>query len=264
MICFFFDIVANFRTGILDHVTGKVRYSKKLIAKSYLRGWFFIDFISTFPFEVAMSLVSSGSGDSTAYLTAKLARVTKALRLIKLLRLRKLGQVFSTAEDRVFINQAVISLLKVVLTVLFVSHIMACIWFYIAMDNLEESWAAPFSDEDLPRKDLLQYLAAVYWSLSTMTTVGYGDIHAVNDKERLVSIFVMVISVSVFGYVIGNIANLVENLDASGRMRRQRLTTIKEYLISRELPKASCIAIRDHFEYYYGKRSVFNSLRPAC
>jgi hypothetical protein len=37
-----------------------------------------------------------------------------------------------------------------------------------------------------------QYLISVYWVVTTMTTVGYGDISAVNGYERGFSIFVMV------------------------------------------------------------------------
>lgn len=258
-VLFFLDIVANFRTGFTDPKTGNVRYQKKLIAKNYLKGSFFIDCISTCPFEHLVPLFSGAEAvDAAALRTAKLARVFKIARL---LRLRKLKQIMNRAEDRSLVNPSAIELLKVVLGVLFVSHIMACLWFYCAYEDLENSWAAQFSDEtqhDPALIPLLQYVASIYWSLSTMTTVGYGDIVAVNDTERLVSIFVMVISVSVFGYVIGNIATLVENLNAEGRLRNQQMTMIKEYLISRRLPKAVMTSVREHFEYFYAKRSVFD------
>ena len=41
---------------------------------------------------------------------------------------------------------------------------------------------------------------SLYWAFATMTTVGYGDVSAVNDTERIVSIFLMVIGVTLFGY----------------------------------------------------------------
>jgi len=68
----------------------------------------------------------------------------------------------------------------------------------------------------------------------------------------------MVIGVSIFGYVIGNITSLVDNLNASGRMYSERMTIIKEYIIVRNLPKHIGKRILDHFEYFYRQRSVFD------
>ena len=35
------------------------------------------------------------------------------------------------------------------------------------------------------------YLGAFYYSLTTMTTVGYGDVHPYSNLERIVAMFLM-------------------------------------------------------------------------
>ena len=67
--------------------------------------------------------------------------------------------------------------------------------------------------------------------------MGYGDIDPKTKVEIVIAMFVMVIGVVMFGYVIGNITALVDNLDASSRMQSERLTSVKEYIIARSIPK---------------------------
>lgn len=42
-----------------------------------------------------------------------------------------------------------------------------------------------------------------------MTTVGYGDLHAVNTVEMIFSIFYMLFNLGLTAYLIGNMTNLV-------------------------------------------------------
>ena len=44
-----------------------------------------------------------------------------------------------------------------------------------------------------------------------MTTVGYGDIHPVNEQEKLFGIFSMIFACGVFAYTVGSIGNFIQN-----------------------------------------------------
>lgn len=71
----------------------------------------------------------------------------------------------------------------------------------------------------------------------------------------------MAVGVSFFGYVMGTIATLVTNLNVSAALYDKRMTIVKEYILSRQVPKYMNKKIRDHFEYYYQNRSVFKERR---
>ncbi|GLD92711.1 hypothetical protein PINS_up001290 [Pythium insidiosum] len=254
---FFADIVLNFLTG-LRLPAGEITYHAPTIARAYLRGWFVVDFFSTIPFDSLSSWFGVASTSTQALEGAKLLRGLKVLRLFKLARIRKVGNMFSSLEDGIYTNQSLLSLIKLALTMLFLSHLVACMWFAVG-DARADSWitAADLDDDNHQSLALLQYLASMYWAIVTMVTIGYGDIVPTNNLERVVNIAVMAFGVSFFGYVVGTISSLVANLDVAAAQHEQRMLLIKEYILSRAIPKPLSRRLRDHFEYYYQNRSVF-------
>lgn len=52
-------------------------------------------------------------------------------------------------------------------------------------------------------------LNSVYWVVTTITTVGYGDVTPTHDFTKILAMFLMVIGVAVMGYVNGVIISAV-------------------------------------------------------
>ena len=76
------DLLLNLRTAIITQ-DGELLYQKSDIAKSYLRGWFPIDFVSCLPF----GYIPYMTGDSEGGASNKATRMLRMFRLLKLLRL---------------------------------------------------------------------------------------------------------------------------------------------------------------------------------
>lgn len=56
-------------------------------------------------------------------------------------------------------------------------------------------------------------MTALYWSIASLTTIGYGDVVASTPGERLCAVIVMVIGASMYAYTVGVASSIVSNLD---------------------------------------------------
>lgn len=85
---FLFDILVNFRTGVLrnDYID-EIILEPKEIAKNYLKTWFFVDIVSSIPLDYIFLLIKQ-SGEK--YQLVRTGRALKVLRLVKLLSLLRL------------------------------------------------------------------------------------------------------------------------------------------------------------------------------
>ena len=67
---------------------------------------------------------------------------------------------------------------------------------------------------------------------------------AANDNERIYAIFGMLVGATVFGYVIGNVTVMMENIDMQSAFYREKMDRVKEYLRDRRFPVATALASR--------------------
>ena len=58
-----------------------------------------------------------------------------------------------------------------------------------------------------------QYCHAMYFTVTTMTTVGYGDMSGSNSPERIFCIVLMVVGVIVFTFISGAISSVLATID---------------------------------------------------
>ena len=53
------------------------------------------------------------------------------------------------------------------------------------------------------------YITAIYFTVTTCVTVGYGDITAANTTERFICIVIMIGGVLAFSFITGAFANII-------------------------------------------------------
>lgn len=121
---------------------------------------------------------------------------------------------------------------------------MACNWYFTAMidDFGPETWVARkgYVDSDIGT----QYLAALYWSITTMSTVGYGDITALTETEMILSILWMIIGVVFFSLVIGSLSSMIANMDHKEAALQEKISFILDFSKAANLKKDLTLRLR--------------------
>ncbi|XP_057431846.1 potassium channel AKT2/3-like [Lotus japonicus] len=83
---------------------------------------------------------------------------------------------------------------------------------------------------------VIRYISAIYWSITTMTTVGYGDLHDVNTMEMIFIIFYMLFNLGLTAYLIGNMTNLVVEGTRRTMEFRNSIETASNFVCRNRLP----------------------------
>jgi hypothetical protein len=60
----------------------------------------------------------------------------------------------------------------------------------------------------------------MYWALSTLATVGYGDISARTPQEQIFAMVMMLLGVSWYAYVVSCMSAIMQSFDAQNKVRR--------------------------------------------
>lgn len=94
---------------------------------------------------------------------------------------------------------------------LFAVHCAGCLNYLIAdrYPDSTKTWIGAVNPNFKEESLWIRYVTSIYWSITTLTTTGYGDLHAENPREMLFDIFYMLFNLGLTAYIIGNMTNLV-------------------------------------------------------
>eukprot|EP00931_Biecheleriopsis_adriatica_P062688 TRINITY_DN37833_c0_g1_i1.p1 TRINITY_DN37833_c0_g1~~TRINITY_DN37833_c0_g1_i1.p1 ORF type:complete len:780 (-),score=165.94 TRINITY_DN37833_c0_g1_i1:320-2602(-) len=251
-VLFLVDVAINFRTTFIDRDEIVVTNGKKM-AVNYLKTWFCLDFVSSMPWDAVTAGLLPSLQAARLLKVGKIAKVFKLLRLGKVIKSLASSEFLEMLEDQFSpkASQTAGRLINLVVVTMVVCHWLACC--LAAFDNgVFEKY---FGDTSASSDD--KYVAALYWAVTTLTTVGYGDIIPTSTEERGYSMVAMMIGSSFYGYIIGCITSVITDMDIDKRTFNERMEVIQAWLDFHDrMPAILRRRIRRHFKEQYRNRTI--------
>ncbi|CAM9734706.1 unnamed protein product [Ectocarpus fasciculatus] len=243
------DIILCFNSAYFEEDV--LVYKRATIARNYVSTWFGPDVLGTVPFA---SLVGIFITTVDSLQSVKFLRLVRVFRLLKLMRILRLNRKMAKVDFSRRLNPSIVRLIKLLGKIVFAGHLLGCTWFMVDecdVDGGDDMWKFCGGDS-LASK----YLASLYWTIATLMSVGYGDISANTNQERMFALMTMVIGSTAFGFIIAMVTVIVETMDPQATAKNAKMEEVREYMGVRKLPKGLQLRMRKHFDHVYRNTST--------
>ncbi|CAI9761053.1 unnamed protein product [Fraxinus pennsylvanica] len=99
----------------------------------------------------------------------------------------------------------------------FAVHCAGCFYYLLAAHyhDPKKTWIGAVMDDFLHQSIWDRYVTAIYWSITTLTTMGYGDLHAENMREMIFNIFYMLFNFGLIAYLKDTLDSLPKAIRSS-------------------------------------------------
>uniref|UniRef100_A0A8C4EXQ9 Potassium voltage-gated channel, subfamily H (eag-related), member 5b n=1 Tax=Dicentrarchus labrax TaxID=13489 RepID=A0A8C4EXQ9_DICLA len=280
-VIFLVDIVLNFHTTFVGP-GGEVISDPKLIRMNYLKTWFVIDLLSCLPYDIINAFENVDEVRSF-WMTLSVV-ISSSLRLpppgpppqgisslfssLKVVRLLRLGRVARKLDHYLEYGAAVLVLLVCVFGL--VAHWLACIWYSIgdyevideATNKIKmDSWlyqlaigiGSPYRFnasgsgqwEGGPGKYSL-YITSLYFTMTSLTTIGFGNIAPTTDGEKIFSVAMMMVGSLLYATIFGNVTTIFQQMYANTNRYHEMLNNVRDFLKLYQVPKGLSERVMDY------------------
>ncbi|XP_028267448.1 potassium voltage-gated channel subfamily H member 6a [Parambassis ranga] len=253
-VMFIVDILINFRTTYVNH-NDEVVSRPGRIAQHYFKGWFLIDIVAAIPFDLL--IFRSGSEEPQ---TTTLIGLLKTARLLRLVRVaRKLDRYSEYGAAVLFLLMCTFAL---------IAHWLACIWYAIGnvertgsahiggmkigwLDNLADQIGKNYNDSDAKSGPSIKdkYVTALYFTFSSLTSVGFGNVSPNTNPEKIFSICVMLIGSLMYASIFGNVSAIIQRLYSGTARYHTQMLRVKEFIRFHQIPGGLRQRLEEYFQH---------------
>ncbi|CAH8826210.1 unnamed protein product [Trichobilharzia szidati] len=211
--------------------------------------------ISNYTQEIISSFDGNKYYDSKAFMKFNLISLLQMMKLARLLRLARLIQKITRLSQ-----YSVIVLGLLMFSFALVAHWCACIWYVIGLSEVDGSdigWL-----KDLARRlktpfglnrsggpsEGSKYFTALYFTCSSLTSVGFGNVSANTTNEKIFAICIMLLGALMHAAVFGNVTAIIQRMYARRTTFQSKVQDLKEFIEVHRIPKSLKNRMEDFFQ----------------
>lgn len=169
-----------------------------------------------------------------------------SLLLFNLLAARHVRHIKDILDNFAHLQPMTYRLVPIFVMMPLLLHMISCGWIALGSGT-----AGGEADK------VLEYVKAVYWAFTTLTTVGYGDISAKTIPQMLFTCGVQVTGVGVFGFILSNVASLLARRDAAREHHMDNLDKVENFMNSHRIPLDTRSKVRSYYHYMWKNKKGY-------
>ena len=222
----------------------------------YATSWLLFDIISVFPFEYT-SLFEGNVN--------YLAKLPKIIKLVKIIRLIKLsGQLKNNIKiKKIFLknalNKQLLEFITFILIIILFTHITGCLWYFLIKLQTGENWLNTFFDENYIPTDNEIYWLSFYWAISTICTVGFGDVVPITLMEKIFNVIWIGVGVGFYSYIVGTLSTILRNMTKRKSIISSRFFFLNEINKEKNIDKKILEKFTIYLEYLEQNKKYISS-----
>ena len=225
---FVFDTVLRFFWPYLSKRGQYIKGPQRKIASHYAKTWAVPNMIAAIPWNFALLFLTMANPAYAATLYwLPYCLLTRGVRLPQVfIRLWEWELVIDWSFDPVVLRAT-----SIVLASLMWVSLNGCLFWMIALlENRPWSWINIQDPNKLMQQGpFVQYMAALYWSMVTFSTCGFGDIGSTTLATRIFTIFYCLLSIALLAYATANVVTWLQSANAAQIVLSDKLSEVKQY-----------------------------------
>lgn len=244
------DILININTGFYNK--GEVIFDHYEIFHNFFKNYFLIDFCGTLPYFYSLIIYNENNAVDDFV----------ALKILYFLKIPRFLQLYDKILERFKLKKKLkgyICLFNIVFFLLFVSHIIACVWHFIGFRLMEKSLKNWIEKAGLENTfHLYYYLYSYYWTIVTIITVGYGDITPSHEIEFMFSTIVIFFGCGMFAYIINIVGLTLQEISRENIKFNNSIKIINDFMDRKKIGNFLQMRIREYLKYIWEEEKISN------
>lgn len=251
------DMLFKFRLAFVEReqlVTDPIR-----IRARYLRKLFWIDLAALVPLDLLVLLILGHRRHKHTDFNSTFALASfQFARCLRLLRMYRVPELFLHLEYQRNLSLLAVTLVRNFVFTYYSVHWSACIFYYIArMQGLGgDTWIGHDTTLLIKSTPFERYIVSVYWSITTLATVGYGDFTARNIPETAWALVYMFYNLGLSAYILGSFTLIALRSDEQVNAFRTKCSNLKDYANSNSIPKDLWHSMESHLRLRYEHEEI--------